>query len=55
MEAFITLRNLSPAITFRAYMTKIIMMGGDTDTNACIMGSIIGSVLGFNAIYRENP
>jgi ADP-ribosylglycohydrolase len=28
---------------------------GDTDTNGCIIGALIGSLLGYKAIATENP
>jgi ADP-ribosylglycohydrolase len=32
---------------------KIISEGGDTDTNACIVGGLIGSILGFKKLPKE--
>ena len=31
-------------------MRKVIQSGGDTDTNACIVGGLLGSILGFTAL-----
>ena len=32
-------------------MKEVISAGGDTDTNACIVGGLIGAALGFKVIY----
>ena len=31
-------------------MKEVISEGGDTDTNACIVGGLIGAALGFKVI-----
>jgi len=31
-------------------MAKVIRQGGDTDTNACIVGGVIGSIVGFKKL-----
>ena len=31
-------------------MRQVIKEGGDTDTNAAIVGGMIGALIGFNAI-----
>lgn len=35
---------------YEAVITAIIQSGGDTDTNACIAGGLVGAALGFDAI-----
>ena len=35
---------------FRFALKKAISVGGDTDTNACIVGGIVGALLGFKKI-----
>ena len=32
-------------------MKEVISAGGDTDTNACIVGGLIGAALGFKVIF----
>lgn len=32
---------------------QVIKEGGDTDTNACIVGGMIGALVGFNSIPEE--
>ena len=34
-------------LDFKECMKEILSLGGDTDTNACIAGSMIGSIIGF--------
>ncbi len=31
-------------------MRKIIQQGGDTDTNACIVGGLVGCIFGFKKL-----
>lgn len=31
-------------------MKNVISQGGDTDTNACIVGGVIGSMIGFQKL-----
>jgi ADP-ribosyl-[dinitrogen reductase] hydrolase len=31
-------------------MEEIIAKGGDTDTNACIVGGLVGSIVGFKLL-----
>ena len=33
---------------YRESIYNCIMMGGDTDTNACIVGGMIGALAGFS-------
>jgi ADP-ribosylglycohydrolase len=38
-------------------LREVMKRGGDTDTNACIVGAFIGALVGFAKIpklYREN-
>ena len=34
-------------------MRDIIKRGGDTDTNACIVGGLLGAACGFNNLPKE--
>ena len=34
-------------------MKFVIQHGGDTDTNACIVGGFVGAILGFRALPAE--
>ena len=34
-------------------MNDIIKRGGDTDTNACIVGGLLGAACGFNNLPKE--
>ena len=38
------------SLDFIGFMKKTINLGGDTDTNACIVGGIIGSLLGLKSM-----
>lgn len=40
-------------LNFSTALTKVLAQGGDTDTNACICGGILGAMLGFQAIPGE--
>ena len=31
----------------------MIQLGGDTDTNACILGGLLGSIVGFSELPKE--
>lgn len=41
--------NLGPAL-YSEVIRKVIQQGGDTDTNACIVGGMIGALLGFGKL-----
>ena len=34
-------------------MYEMLIQGGDTDTNAAIVGGLVGAYLGYNAIDKE--
>ena len=34
-------------------MRQVLELGGDTDTNACIVGSMIGAMIGVRALPEE--
>jgi hypothetical protein len=38
---------------FKTVMKKIIGQGGDTDTNAAIVGGLLGSLVGFTSLPPE--
>lgn len=37
---------------FKDILSKIVSQGGDTDTNACIVGGVIGSIVGFQGLPK---
>jgi len=39
--------------SFTEAMNFIILLGGDTDTNSSIAGSLIGALIGYNALEKE--
>lgn len=39
---------------YKSAIDSIINMGGDTDTNACIAGALLGAYYGFNQLYKLN-
>jgi ADP-ribosylglycohydrolase len=38
---------------FKEAMRFAISRAGDTDTNACIVGGLIGASIGFRELYRQ--
>lgn len=32
---------------YKNWIKRVIMLAGDTDTNACIAGGLVGSIIGF--------
>jgi len=38
---------------FKEYMYDIISKGGDTDTNAAIVGQVVGAVVGFCCLPND--
>jgi hypothetical protein len=38
---------------FKDLIAEVIKKGGDTDTNACIAGGLIGSILGFKNLPKD--
>jgi ADP-ribosyl-[dinitrogen reductase] hydrolase len=49
--AFICLRNEDMTYNKAIYYT--LSLGGDTDTNACIVGGLIGAFVGFNNLDKD--
>lgn len=39
--------------SYQEAMDKIIKLGGDTDTNACIAGSLLGAIYGLSGILQD--
>jgi ADP-ribosyl-[dinitrogen reductase] hydrolase len=37
---------------FQEMIHDVLLAGGDTDTNACIAGALVGALVGFNALPR---
>jgi len=37
---------------FERAIRETVSLGGDTDTNACIVGGLIGSIIGVKSIQR---
>jgi ADP-ribosyl-[dinitrogen reductase] hydrolase len=50
---FYYLSPLNTKTTFQDCIDEIIMLGGDTDTNACIVGAIIGANLSYSKMESE--
>jgi len=40
-------------IDFHAAMTSVLLLGGDTDTNAAIVGAMIGAYVGYNDLPKD--
>ena len=40
-------------LNYKDCLREILSLGGDTDTNACIAGAMIGALLGFNKIDEK--
>jgi hypothetical protein len=40
-------------VIYRDIMREIIQEGGDTDTNACIIGGMVGAFLGYKTLPKE--
>ena len=38
---------------YKTHIRKVIQKGGDTDTNAAIVGGMIGAVIGFKALPQD--
>ena len=38
---------------YKNTMKEVISMGGDTDTNACIVGGMLGALLGFKKLDED--
>ena len=51
--SFIVLQE--PNLNFLNVMEKVLARGGDTDTNACIVGGLIGAKLGFAKLKQQAP
>ena len=48
-----TFRQLrKEVVDFEASMAEVLSIGGDTDTNACIVGAMIGAYVGYDAINQ---
>jgi hypothetical protein len=47
-----TEEELSPEV-YKDVMKRTISEGGDTDTNACIVGGLIGSIVGYKQLPKE--
>ena len=41
---------LKKNISYREALIDILQKGGDTDTNACIIGGLLGAACGFNKL-----
>lgn len=40
-------------LNYKDCIREIISMSGDTDTNACIAGAVVGALLGFNKLDQS--
>jgi len=51
-----TTHTTKPLVLIATYpIGKMISKGGDTDTNACIVGGLIGAKLGFSELTKQMP
>ena len=46
-------RHLKVGSDFETAVAETLRLGGDTDTNACIVGGMIGALSGFEALPVE--
>ena len=50
---FYFLLRLANGCTYEAALRHSIQLGGDTDTNAAIIGGLLGAAVGFDALPKE--
>jgi ADP-ribosylglycohydrolase len=43
-------RHLAAGADYAAALTQTLLVGGDTDTNACIVGALVGAAVGAGGI-----
>ena len=41
------------SVSFEDAIRKSLLMGGDTDTNACIIGSVVEALYGMDEVQKE--
>ncbi|AGE50346.1 ADP-ribosyl glycohydrolase [Acanthocystis turfacea Chlorella virus Canal-1] len=44
---------LRQRLSYKEAILSVLLQGGDTDTNAAIVGSMIGAAMGFKSLYKE--
>ena len=44
------LMSMEYELNYKDCVREIIKMSGDTDTNACIAGAVVGALVGFNKV-----
>jgi len=49
--AFISLQD--PDLKYQDILKNILFKGGDTDTNACIVGGLLGAKIGFAELKKQ--
>lgn len=40
-------------LNYKDSLREILSLGGDTDTNACIAGAMVGAIVGFKGIDEK--
>ena len=53
IDQFEYIEPKSPQKKYRTIMNQICDLGGDTDTNCCIVGAVIGPLIGMNNFGKE--
>jgi ADP-ribosylglycohydrolase len=53
MACLYTIAHSKTELTYTILMEWVINLGGDTDTNACIAGSLVGAILGYSKLVEE--
>ena len=53
IDQFDYIEPKSPQKKYRTIMNQICDLGGDTDTNCCIVGAVIGPLIGMNNFGKE--
>ena len=53
LEQFDFIEPKSPEKRYRTIMNQICELGGDTDTNCCIVGAVIGPLIGMSNFGKE--
>lgn len=46
-------RHLRLGSNFETAMAETLKLGGDTDTNACIVGALIGAAEGYHSLFAD--
>ncbi|XP_071961495.1 uncharacterized protein [Antedon mediterranea] len=49
----VTLAALRSQLDFKTALSKIIMLGADSNSNACVTGAVLGCMYGYHALPKE--